>query len=350
MEKKSNRFDPQFDEIAAGEGADVVVLAGGAGFIGSNLSRRLLDAGHRVICIDNLETGRQENIAELLPNQNYRFFLHDIIQPFSVSGRVDRIYNLACPASPPKYQKNPVHTFLTSVIGSLNLLELAQSKSARVLQSSTSEVYGDPDVSPQSESYRGLVSTVGPRACYDEGKRAAETLFHEMNGATGVDIRIARIFNTYGPRMDPEDGRVVSNFIVQALKGQELTIYGTGEQTRSFCYIDDMLDGLISQMESETCGVDPINLGNQGEFTINELAELVSEMIPTADGVVHHDLPGDDPRQRRPDITRAKMLLGWEPKVPLRDGLVPTIEYFKSELAQAQAQTLEEDDRVGAIQ
>lgn len=348
MGAKSNRFDPKFDDIAVGGNTGVVLLAGGAGFIGSNLSRRLLDAGYQVICVDNLETGRQENIAELLPNANFRFFLHDIIQPFSLGGRVDRIYNLACPASPPKYQKNPVHTFLTSVIGSLNLLEIAQSKSARVLQASTSEVYGDPDVSPQSESYRGLVSTVGPRACYDEGKRAAETLFHEMNGATGVDIRIARIFNTYGPRMDPEDGRVVSNFIVQALKGQELTIYGTGEQTRSFCYIDDMLDALTSQMESETCGVEPINLGNPGEFTVNALAAMVSEMVPTAAGVVHHDLPGDDPRQRCPDIARAKMLLGWEPTVPLRDGLIPTIEYFKSELAQLQEQKPEDLIRVGA--
>ena len=348
MKKISNQFDPKFDDIAVDQGAGVVVLAGGAGFIGSNLSRRLLDAGWHVICIDNLETGRQENIAELLPNENYRFFMHDIIKPFGLRGRVDRIYNLACPASPPKYQKNPVHTFLTSVIGSLNLLELAQSKSARVLQCSTSEVYGDPDISPQNESYRGLVSTVGPRACYDEGKRAAETLFHEMHGATGVDIRIARIFNTYGPRMDPQDGRVVSNFIVQALKGEELTIYGTGEQTRSFCYIDDLLNGLISLMESETCGVDPINLGNQGEFTINELAGLVSEMIPTAKGVVHHDLPKDDPRQRRPDITRAKMLLGWEPKIPLRDGLVPTIEYFKGEIAQFQGQRPKEGERIEA--
>ena len=336
-EKKTLNPELEIDIPKSGVQPRVVLVAGGAGFIGSNLCRRLLEAGDRVICVDNLETGRLENIAGLIPNPGFRFFNHDIIKPFRVKGEVDRIYNLACPASPVKYQKDPVHTFLTSVIGSLNLLEIAAEKDARVLQSSTSEVYGDPDVTPQSETYRGLVSTIGPRACYDEGKRAAETLFHEMNQTRQVDVRIARIFNTYGPRMDPEDGRVVSNFIVQALQNVPLTVYGTGEQTRSFCYISDMLDGLIALMECEDWGADPVNLGNPGEFTVNELAELVLERIETSSALVYKDLPKDDPRQRRPDISRAKTVLGWEPKVPLRDGLEPTIDYFREELAQAQS-------------
>ncbi len=314
----------------------VVVVAGGAGFIGSNLCRRLLDDGDRVICVDNLETGRTVNIAGLIPHANFRFYLHDIVEPFAIDGPVDRIYNLACPGSPPKYQRDPVHTFQTSVMGAMNLLELAAAKGARVLQSSTSEVYGDPDVSPQSEDYRGLVNTMGPRACYDEGKRAAETLFHDMHETRHIDVRVARIFNTYGPRMDPEDGRVVSNFVIQSLQDRPLTIYGTGEQTRAFCYIDDMLDGLTALMECETCTDSPVNLGNPGEFTVNELAHLVQEMTGRAPGITHRDLPKDDPRQRRPDITRARTLLGWEPKVPLREGLAPTIAYFREELVRSQ--------------
>ncbi|SHI69768.1 UDP-glucuronate decarboxylase [Shimia gijangensis] len=339
MFTNSVRFDPGFDSVLQGgvDTSGVAVVAGGAGFIGSNLIWRLLGDGYQIVCLDNLETGRHENISELLTNPDFKFFLHDIIKPFHVTGRVDRIYNLACPASPPKYQKDPVHTFLTSVVGALNILQLADAKEARVLQSSTSEVYGDPDVTPQSEVYRGLVSTVGPRACYDEGKRAAETLFHDMHETKGVDVRISRIFNTYGPRMDPEDGRVVSNFVMQALRGEALTIYGTGGQTRSFCYIDDMVNALIAHMEAEDIDFDPINLGNPDEFTIIELAQLVRDFIPEAQGVVFHGLPKDDPKQRCPDITRAKTLLHWEPNVSLRDGLEPTIKYFRNELAQSQS-------------
>jgi len=333
-------FKPAFGKGLpdAGQGR-VVLIAGGAGFIGSNLSERLITAGDRVVCIDNLDTGRSENIAELIGNPNFVFFRHDITQPFTVEGPIDRIYNLACPASPPRYQRDPLHTFKTSVIGAINLLDLAEEKGARILQSSTSEVYGDPEISPQTEDYRGLVNTVGPRACYDEGKRATETLFYEMHHQRGVDIRIARIFNTYGPRMDPEDGRVVSNFVVQALSGIPLTIYGDGTQTRSFCYVSDMLDALTALMEAPAFSrtiYDPVNLGNPGEFSMNELAEIVLELTGEQVPVVHRTLPRDDPRQRRPDITRAGNLLGWAPKVPLHEGLVATIAYFRDELARQQ--------------
>ena len=311
------------------------MVAGGAGFIGSNLSHRLISAGDRVICVDNMETGRHQNITDLFAHPDFAFFRHDIVEPFGIDGPIDRIYNLACPGSPPKYQRDPLHTFKTSIIGGINLLALAEEKSARILQSSTSEVYGDPDVSPQSEDYRGRVNTIGPRACYDEGKRATETLFHEMHDCKGVDTRIARIFNTYGPRMDPEDGRVVSNFIIQACTGADLTVYGDGLQTRSFCHIDDMLDGLITLMETDSATFtidDPVNLGNPGEFTVLELADLVREMTGSDSKLAFRKLPVDDPRQRRPDIARAKQLLGWEPKVQLRDGLAPTIDYFRGEL------------------
>lgn len=350
MEMTKQSFDPGFEPDApAGQpNPRVIVVAGGSGFIGSNLCHRLVENGDQVICIDNLETGRHVNIAPLLTRENFRFFLHDIIHPFNLKGRIDQIYNLACPASPKKYQKDPVHTFLTSVLGALNLLRLADEKSARVLQSSTSEVYGDPDVSPQSERYRGLVSTIGPRACYDEGKRAAETLFHDMHETKRVDVRIARIFNTYGPKMDPEDGRVVSNFVVQALSGEDLTIYGDGEQTRSFCYISDMLDGLVALMEYEECYAEPVNLGNPGEFTMNQLAELVQSRVPSKSGITHHDLPKDDPLQRRPDISRAKTLLNWEPQVPLTEGLDPTIDYFKNEIALTQKKSRQHSGKVKA--
>ncbi|WP_323785033.1 UDP-glucuronic acid decarboxylase family protein [Thalassovita sp.] len=334
-----NVYEPGFLSQRPYRSGRTVIIAGGAGFIGSNMGARLISEGDRVICVDNLETGRQENIAGLLEHPNFAFFLHDIIDPFSIEGPVDRIYNLACPGSPPKYQRDPLHTFKTSVIGGINLLELAEEKGARILQSSTSEVYGDPDVSPQSETYRGLVNTVGPRSCYDEGKRGAETLFHEMHEREGVDTRIARIFNTYGPKMDPEDGRVISNFIVQAFTGQNLTIYGDGHQTRSFCFIDDMLDGLIALMETENSFGkidDPVNLGNPGEFTIAELADIVLELTGTDVGISYHDLPQDDPRRRCPDISRAGRLLGWAPKIPLREGLGPTIEYFREELKRKQ--------------
>jgi len=319
-----------------------VLVAGGAGFIGSNLIRRLLERGDRVICLDDLSTGRFENVAELIAHPRFRWVQHDIIEPFTINGPIARIYNLACPASPPKYQADPLHTFQSSVLGALNLLELAEKKGARILQSSTSEVYGDPDRSPQDESYHGNVNTFGPRACYDEGKRAAETLFYGSH-QRGVDIRVARIFNTYGPKMDPDDGRVVSNFIVQALSGAPLTVYGTGMQTRSFCYVSDMVDALTALMEAPevTQAIHaPVNLGNPGEFTMIELAEIVQELTGTATPLVHLPLPKDDPLQRRPDIGRARNLLGWEPKVALRDGLKPTIAYFRDELRALQRQSL----------
>lgn len=332
-------FRPNFEKLEKGATTKTIVIAGGAGFIGSNLSHRLIAEGNRVICIDNMETGRNENIAGLLTHPNFDFFLHDILEPIQIDGPVDRIYNMACPGSPPKYQRDPIHTFKTSVLGGMNLLELAEEKGARILQSSTSEVYGDPDVSPQKESYRGSVNTVGPRSCYDEGKRGAETLFYEMHERRGVDTRIARIFNTYGPRMDPEDGRVVSNFVMQALMGEDLTIYGDGAQTRSFCYISDLLKGLITLMEGEDpLGTisSPVNLGNPGEFTILELAETVLNMTGSKSKLVYRDLPVDDPHQRCPDISRAKSILGWEPQVPLKEGLIPTIAYFKGELSGRQ--------------
>lgn len=331
-------FNPEFAAQAKRPGfpVRVTMVAGGAGFIGSNLCRRLLEDDQYVICVDNFDTGRIENISDLLSDPRFRLFRHDIVEPFDIKGPVTRIYNLACPASPPKYQKDPVHTLKTSIVGAINLLDLAERTGARVLQSSTSEVYGDPDVSPQNELYRGPVNTVGPRSCYDEGKRAAETLFHDTFLTKGVDVRIARIFNTYGPQMDPEDGRVISNFSVQALLGQPLTIYGDGSQTRSFCYIDDMLDGLVALMETDTAGAEPVNLGNPGEFTIKDLAEKVLRMTQSSAGISYHDLPVDDPRQRRPDITRAAKLLGWTPKITLREGLVPTIDYFQQEIALKQ--------------
>ncbi|MDU8925956.1 UDP-glucuronic acid decarboxylase family protein [Alisedimentitalea sp. MJ-SS2] len=332
-------FRPAFAERLAGDAGHTILVTGGAGFIGSHLCHRLIAQGDRVICVDNLETGREDNIADLLTNPNFAFFLYDIVDPFTITGPIDRIYNMACPGSPSKYQRDPVHTFKTSIIGGINLLELAKKKSARILQSSTSEVYGDPDVSPQSEDYRGSVNTTGPRACYDEGKRGAETLFYNLHESEGVDTRIARIFNTYGPKMDPEDGRVVSNFIVQAYSGDDLTVYGNGTQTRSFCYIDDMLDGLMTLMETESeCGTidDPVNLGNPDEFSVLELAEIVLDMIESDSKLVYKDLPVDDPHQRCPDISRAKALLGWEPKVSLKEGLVPTVACFGEEMYRQQ--------------
>nr|WP_319247040.1 UDP-glucuronic acid decarboxylase family protein [uncultured Celeribacter sp.] len=330
-------FTPKFDRVHSVRGRTIVV-AGGAGFIGSNLCRRLINQGDRVICTDNLDTGRRKNLAALEGHGHFRFIEHDIVTPFQIAGPVAQIYNLACPASPPKYQRDPIHTFQTCIAGSMNLLELARAKGARILQSSTSEVYGDPNCPLQAESYRGRVNTVGPRACYDEGKRAAETLFYEMHARHGVDVRIARIFNTYGPAMDPEDGRVVSNFLVQALKGEPLTIYGDGQQTRSFCYIGDLLNGLIALMEADPELVsinDPVNLGNPGEFTMLELAELVLRSVGSRSPIVHLPLPQDDPQQRCPDITRAGTLLGWRPEVALQQGLLPTAVYFRRELEEA---------------
>ncbi|TMV93629.1 SDR family oxidoreductase [Thioclava sp. BHET1] len=309
-----------------------VLVTGGAGFLGSNLCERLLGAGHAVICLDNLLTGRLENIAHLRSNPQFAFIEHDVINPFEIDGRIERIYNLACPASPPKYQRDPIHTFQTSVLGAMNALELARRKNARILQASTSEVYGDPEISPQSESYRGQVNTFGPRACYDEGKRAAETLFHDHFRVYGTDIRIIRIFNTYGPRMDPQDGRVVSNFVTQALQDAPMTLYGKGQQTRSLCYVDDLLDGMEALMESREIGPSPVNIGNPVEFSVAQIAHLVAKMTKTRAQLVHRPLPIDDPQQRRPDITRARTLLGWEPKVKLAQGLEPTIAYFRGQL------------------
>ena len=306
-----------------------ILITGGAGFLGSHLCDRLLADGHEVVCIDNLFTGSKANIAHLLANPNFEFVRHDIIDPFKYE--VDQIYNLACPASPPHYQYNPIKTTKTSVMGAINCLGLAKRVKARVFQASTSEVYGDPAVHPQPESYWGNVNPIGKRSCYDEGKRCAETLFFDYHRENKVDIRVVRIFNTFGPRMHPNDGRVVSNFIVQALKGENLTIYGDGAQTRSFCYVDDLIEGFVRMMnQSETVG--PVNLGNPGEFTMLELAENVLKLTKSKSKIVHLPLPADDPRQRKPDIALAKKYLKWEPKVPLADGLKKTIAYFRAKV------------------
>lgn len=309
-----------------------IVITGGAGFLGSHLCERKLAKGYRVVCIDNLLSGRMENISSFQQDKNFSFVEHDVISPYAVSGPVDEIYNMACPASPPKYQINPIHTLKTSVFGALNALELARKKNATVFQASTSEVYGDPLISPQPEGYNGNVNTHGPRSCYDEGKRAAETLFHDYGELYGVRTRIARIFNTYGPQMDPGDGRVVSNFIVQALQSEDITIYGSGEQTRSFCYVDDLLDGIDKLMGSTEELVDPINLGNPVEFTVRELAHMVIEQTGSKSKIIHKDLPIDDPKQRRPDIRLSKKALGWAPHISLHQGLKKTIPYFAAEI------------------
>ncbi|HVF50389.1 MAG TPA: UDP-glucuronic acid decarboxylase family protein [Pyrinomonadaceae bacterium] len=302
-----------------------ILVTGGAGFIGSHLCERLLNEGHEVICLDNFFTGRRENIFHLLDNRRFELVRHDVIEPILLE--VDQIYNLACPASPVHYQYNPVKTVKTNVMGTINMLGLAKRVRARILQASTSEVYGDPEVHPQPETYWGHVNTVGIRSCYDEGKRLAETLMMDYHRQNKVDTRIARIFNTYGPRMLEHDGRVVSNFIVQALRGEELTLYGTGEQTRSFCYVSDLLEGFIRLMNTD--GVhDPVNLGNPGEFTMRELAEEVGRACGVEVRLRHCPLPQDDPRQRKPDITRAQQLLGWNPTIPLREGLKHTVAYF----------------------
>jgi UDP-glucuronate decarboxylase len=303
-----------------------ILVTGGAGFLGSHLCDRLLKEGHEVVCIDNLFTGQKGNISHLLANQRFEFVRHDIIDPFKFE--VDQIYNLACPASPPHYQYNPIKTIKTSVQGAINSLGLAKRVKARIFQASTSEVYGDPHVHPQPESYWGNVNPIGRRSCYDEGKRCAETLFFDYHRENKVDIRVVRIFNTYGPRMHPNDGRVVSNFIVQAIKGDDITIYGDGTQTRSFCYVDDLIEGFVRFM-AQTQTVGPMNLGNPGEFTMLQLAELTLRLVGGKSRIVHKPLPADDPRQRRPDITLAKQVLKWEPTVPLEEGLKRTIEYFR---------------------
>lgn len=304
-----------------------VLVTGGAGFVGSHLCERLVARGDDVLCVDNYFTGRKDNIAHLLGLPNFEAMRHDVTVPLSVE--VDEIYNLACPASPVHYQDDPVQTTRTSVLGALNMLELARRLKAKVLQASTSEVYGDPTVHPQTEDYRGNVSTTGPRACYDEGKRCAETLFFDFHRQSGVRIKVARIFNTYGPRMHPDDGRVVSNFILQALRGEEITLYGDGQQTRSFCFVDDLVEGLLRLMDSPDAVTGPINLGNTHEIRVRELAEEVLALTGAASKLVFRPLPQDDPMQRCPDITRARTTLGWEPRVSLREGLSRTVAYFR---------------------
>jgi len=306
-----------------------ILVTGGAGFLGSHLCEKLVGQGHDVICLDNYFTGRKKNVEHLMDCHNFELMRHDVAFPMYVE--VDQIYNLACPASPVHYQYNAVKTIKTSVMGAINALGLAKRVRARALQASTSEVYGDPHEHPQKETYWGHVNPIGVRSCYDEGKRVAETLFFDYHRQNKVDIRVMRIFNTYGPRMHPNDGRVVSNFIVQALKGDDITIYGDGSQTRSFCYADDLIDGMTRLMNTEDI-TGPVNIGNPGEFTIKQLAEEVISLTGSKSKIIYQPLPSDDPKQRRPDITLAKEKLGWEPKVPLKDGLVKTIEYFRDNL------------------
>lgn len=304
-----------------------ILVTGGAGFLGSHLCERLLNDGNEVICLDNFFTGSKNNVFHLLENRNFELMRHDVTFPLYLE--VDQIFNLACPASPIHYQHDPVQTVKTAVHGSINMLGLAKRTGARIFQASTSEVYGDPEFSPQPESYWGRVNSIGPRSCYDEGKRCAETLFFDYHRQHGVDIRVARIFNCYGSRMHPNDGRVVSNFVVQALQGKDITIYGDGSQTRSFCYVDDMIEGFCRLMaQEETTG--PVNIGNPGEFTIRELAELVLKLTGSTSRLEYHPLPQDDPRQRKPDITLARKVLDWEPRVQLEEGLKEVIAYFRS--------------------
>lgn len=326
---------------AASHNTKTILVAGGAGFLGMRLCARLHRAGHTVICVDNLQTGHLENIAALVGQSGFQFIRHDVTQPLQLKGPIDEIYNLACPASPPAYQLDPIHTLKTSVLGALHLLGLARAKGARILQASTSEVYGDPVSSPQVEAYHGNVNTVGPRSCYDEGKRAAETLFRDYGIQHGLTVKIARIFNTYGPGMAPDDGRVVSNFIIQALQDQPITIYGNGAQTRSFCFIDDLLDGLMLLMATPHAVSYPVNLGNDGEFTIAELAAIVIAKTGSRSRLVNSAIPVDDPQQRRPDLTLARDVLGWSPQIALDAGLDATIPWFRSQVRlvaqQAQA-------------
>lgn len=307
-----------------------ILITGGAGFLGSHLCERLLGEGHEVVCMDNFFTGRKVNVSHLLDHPSFELLRHDVVDPFKLE--VDQIYNLACPASPVHYQYNPIKTTKTSVMGAINCLGLAKRVNARVFQASTSEVYGDPSVHPQPEAYWGNVNPIGIRSCYDEGKRAAETLFFDYHRQNDVDIRVVRIFNTYGPRMLADDGRVVSNFIVQALKGDDITVYGEGQQTRSFCYVDDLIEGFVRLMNQDQV-VGPINIGNPGEFTILELAEKVLQITGSKSKIIHEAMPQDDPKQRQPDITQAKDILGWEPTVPLEEGLKKTIAYFKKQIS-----------------
>lgn len=310
-----------------------ILVTGGAGFLGSNLCKRLIDQNNEVICVDNFYTGRKKNVEKLLESKKFSIIEHDITEPLEITG-IDRIYNLACPASPPAYQRDPIFTWKTSVIGVMNMLDLARkNNNCRILQASTSEVYGDPLEHPQKESYWGNVNPIGIRSCYDEGKRAAETLIMDYYRKFNLPVRVIRIFNTYGPNMDPMDGRVVSNFVVQALKNQDITIYGDGSQTRSFQYVDDLIEGMIKMMENDINFVGPVNIGNSSEFTVKELAEIILSMIPESTSkIIFKDIPDDDPKIRKPEITIAKEKLSWEPKISLGKGLVPTIAYFRSEV------------------
>jgi UDP-glucuronate decarboxylase len=304
-----------------------ILVTGGAGFIGSNLCEKLFKNNHKIICVDNLLTGNIKNIEHLINEPNFEFINHDIIYPLEINDDIHEIYNLACPASPPKYQKDPINTLKVNFLGVLNLLELAKLKNAKFLQSSTSEVYGEPEITPQHEKYRGNVNTVGIRSCYDEGKRVAETLVMEYHNQHNVDTRIVRIFNTYGPKMDKNDGRVVTNFINQALNNKDITLYGDGDQTRSFCYINDQIDGLIKLMNSDY--IYPINIGNPHEITVKELATIILTLTNSDSKIVYEKLPIDDPTNRKPDITRANNILGWSPNYNLEEGLIKTIEYFR---------------------
>ena len=309
-----------------------ILVTGGAGFIGSFLCERLLEEGAEVLCVDNFFTGARSNVAHLLDHKRFELLRHDVTFPLFVE--IDEIYNLACPASPVHYQFDPVQTTKTSVHGAINMLGLAKRTKAKILQASTSEVYGDPEIHPQTEDYWGNVNPIGPRSCYDEGKRCAETLFFDYHRQHGVPIKVARIFNTYGPRMHPNDGRVVSNFIMQALRGEDITLYGDGEQTRSFCFVDDLVDGLVRLMNSAEEVTGPINLGNPGEFTIKQLAETIIELTGAKSKLTHKPLPQDDPRQRKPDISLAKKALDWQPTIKLENGLKKTIEYFEGIVSQ----------------
>jgi UDP-glucuronate decarboxylase len=315
-----------------------ILVSGGAGFLGSHLCERLLERGDEVICVDNFFSSTRQNVEHLLDNHRMELLRHDVTFPLYVE--VDEIFNLACPASPVHYQFDPVQTTKTSVIGAINMLGLAKRLKVKILQASTSEVYGDPMVHPQTEEYWGNVNTIGRRSCYDEGKRCAETLFFDYRRQHKIPIKVVRIFNTYGPRMHPNDGRVVSNFIVQALQGHNITIFGDGSQTRSFCYVDDLIDGMMRMMDTPPEVTGPINIGNPGEFTIRELAELVIELTASKSKLICEPLPSDDPRQRRPDISKAKAVLGWEPKIQLREGLIRTIAYFERMLSDGKTPAL----------
>jgi UDP-glucuronate decarboxylase len=323
-----------------------ILVTGGAGFLGSHLCDRLMAGGHNVICVDNFLTGRRQNVERWIGHPRFELKRHDVAHPLHVE--VDEIYNLACPASPIHYQYDPIQTTKTSVLGAINMLGLAKRLNCRVFQASTSEVYGDPLVHPQTEDYWGNVNPVGPRSCYDEGKRCAETLFFDYHRQHGLEIKVARIFNTYGPRMHPSDGRVVSNFIVQALNGDPITIYGDGSQTRSFCYVDDLIDGFIRLMASPASVTGPINLGNPGEFTIKDLAEIVIDMTGSSSELIYLPLPQNDPRQRQPDITLAKSCLQWQPSVALREGLSRTIEHFDTLLSADHVVETMENPALGA--